>query len=377
MTTKILGLVVLSLLGGAVANAQTYKAIELTPLPGGDSTVGTAINNKGQVTGFGTDLLDGLGQETSAAIWNGTTPTLIAHSGGVLDPIGNAINNSGIVVGSLGKGGPIVWTPTSGVTSLPGDTFDGSANGINRKGQIVGYTDPIEPFQAVATLWSSPTATSATLLPSLPGQFASFALAINNSGTIAGYTSFGGNSTIATLWSGTSVIDLGTLGGANSLADAINSSGHIVGSADTAAGNQLATEWFNGTTTNLGTLGGAGSGAAGINKSGAVVGWADTASGAQDAALFVNGQVIDLNTYLSPAVAATVTLTDATGINNKGWIVVNGTNDQTGLGETFVLKPTKDRKPTMAPEMDPTSAASALALLLGSVMVLRGRKSHA
>jgi hypothetical protein len=148
MAAKILGLVVLSLLGGAVANAQSYKAVELNPLPGGDSTIGTSINNKGQVAGFGTDLLDGLGRETSAAIWNGTTPTLIAHSGGVLDPIGNAINNSGIVVGSLGKGGPIVWTPTSGVTSLLKPTKD-------RKPTMAPEMDPTSAASALALLLGS------------------------------------------------------------------------------------------------------------------------------------------------------------------------------------------------------------------------------
>ena len=98
---------------------------------------------------------------------------------------------------------------------------------------------------------------------------------------------------------------------------------------------------------------------------------AHTASGAQDAALFVDGKVINLNTFLSPSLAATVTLTDATGINNKGWIVVNGINDQTGLSETFVLKPVK------APEIDPASAASGLTLLMGGLLVLRGRSARA
>jgi probable HAF family extracellular repeat protein len=275
------------------------------------------------------------------------------------------------VVGSYGKPGPFVWTSISGPTSLPGDTEFGSANGINRSGQIVGFTDPIEPFNAVATLWSSPTATSVTILPALGGQADSYALAINNSGKIAGYTSLNNNTTQATLWTSTTVTDLGTLGGANSLANAINASGHIVGWADTAAGNERATEWFGATVTNLGTLGGADSFADGINKSAEVVGWADTASGAQDAALFVDGKVINLNTFLSPSLAATVTLTDAAGINNKGWIVVNGINDQTGLSETFVLKPVK------APEIDPASAASGLTLLMGGLLVLRGRRARA
>ena len=42
---------------------------------------------------------------------------------------------------------------------------------------------------------------------------------------------------------------------------------------------------------------------------------------------------------LSPALAATVTLTDAEGINDKCEIVVNGTNNTTGDGVSFVLSP--------------------------------------
>jgi hypothetical protein len=76
MTAKILGLVALSPLSGAIANAQTFTATELSPLPGGTYTYGAAINNAGQVVGYGNDFLSSIGAlQESAVIWNGTTPT--------------------------------------------------------------------------------------------------------------------------------------------------------------------------------------------------------------------------------------------------------------------------------------------------------------
>ncbi len=65
------------------------------------------------------------------------------------------------------------------------------------------------------------------------------------------------------------IVDLGTLGGSGSSAMAINNSGQIAGSAGTASGSS-AFLWQNGHMTSLGTLGGT---ACAINDSGQIVGW--------------------------------------------------------------------------------------------------------
>ena len=63
-----------------------------------------------------------------------------------------------------------------------------------------------------------------------------------------------------------------TLGGSGSYALGINDSGTVVGGALTLAANANALSYSNGTTTDLGTLGGTVSRAYGINDSGQVVG---------------------------------------------------------------------------------------------------------
>ena len=89
----------------------------------------------------------------------------------------------------------------------------------------------------------------------------------------------------------------------------------------------------------LGTLGGTNSHASAINISGEIVGAADTPSGVQHAALFIGGKVIDLNSALSPSSALYITLTDATGINDSGWIAAYGVDSRTGQLVAFLLTP--------------------------------------
>jgi probable HAF family extracellular repeat protein len=71
------------------------------------------------------------------------------------------------------------------------------------------------------------------------------------------------------------VIDLGTLGGANSTANSINPSGEVCGIAQTGDGAGHAFFYTNATMYDLGTLGGAGSAAISSSPEGAA-GAADT-----------------------------------------------------------------------------------------------------
>jgi probable HAF family extracellular repeat protein len=93
--------------------------------------------------------------------------------------------------------------------------------------------------------------------------------------------------------------DLGTLGGAGSIARSINAAGVAVGESQLASGVVRAARYQDGAASDLGTLAGtptAKSAAFAINASGAIVGRSDTASGRSHAALWVNGSVIDLGT---------------------------------------------------------------------------------
>jgi hypothetical protein len=100
---------------------------------------GTAINNTGQVAGYGWNGSIGTNE---AVIWNGTTPT---------------------VLGDLAEG-----LGTSGSAAL----------GINNNGQVEGLSHPPSNVNT-ATIWKGTTATALGTLPNYPN---SMALGINDAG---------------------------------------------------------------------------------------------------------------------------------------------------------------------------------------------------
>src|SRR5438094_286512 len=103
------------------------------------------------------------------------------------------------------------------------------------------------------------------------------------------------------------MIDLGTLGGMNSLAEAVNDRGQVVGWSDTPADTGVvvaccsvsrAFSWTQaGGVLDLGTLGGSSSTALAVNASGQVVGYADAVGNAASHAFSwtLTGGMIDLS----------------------------------------------------------------------------------
>src|ERR1700746_264473 len=118
---------------------------------------------------------------------------------------------------------------------------------------------------------------------------------INNRGWMTGWSNLAGDAVEhAALWLDGQVVDLGTLGGLNSIIEfpVINESGLIVGGAETGepdpygenfclvnnpTGLCRAFLWHNGAMTALPTLGGPDSYATGINASGEIIGWSELA----------------------------------------------------------------------------------------------------
>lgn len=142
---------------------------------------------------------------------------------------------------------------------------------------------------------------------------------INNRGDIVGSSSINGQSH-AFLWTASGGMrDLGTLGGANSLATAINDSGTVVGWAQNAAGVTRAFLWTErGGMVDLGTLGGAASEAWGINNSGQVAGVAQIATGQNRGFRWSSsGGMVNLGTMGGPS-------SRANGINDAGVVSCNG-----------------------------------------------------
>ena len=99
-----------------------------------------------------------------------------------------------------------------------------------------------------------------------------------------------------------------------------------------------ATLWDGSVLTDLGTLGGAISSAFAINDVGATVGFSRTSDNSVHATLWDGDGITDLNTYLDDeSMNAGWILEYAYGINDNGWIVGNAQNSITGQTHGFLL----------------------------------------
>lgn len=160
----------------------------LGPLPG---VVGFSaawdINNSGMV----------VGNVHSHAVrwWNGTVLDLGSLGGSPYAvAIARAINQRGVIVGdsttTMGPGHAFIWSEEFGMRDLGaalGPDISSVAMAINDAGDVVGtYWHWPYSTGSRAVLWRATG--EITDLAMLPGEFESSATAINNSGTIVGYT---------------------------------------------------------------------------------------------------------------------------------------------------------------------------------------------
>ena len=209
------------------------------------------------------------------------------------------------------------------------------AEAINDAGNAVGSI-----FSATApnhaTVWNGTTLTE---LGTLGGQ-TSVARSVNNSGRAAGDSYLSDNTTNhATVWNGTTPTDLGTLGGRNSTGNDINNGGTVAGySYLTGDTKYHATVWNGATATDLGTLGGNLSEAYAINDTGIVAGWSETSPNFIHATTWNGTVATDLNTFLDAStVNAGWVLERAFDINAHGWIVGDAHNTITNANHAFLL----------------------------------------
>ena len=133
-----------------------------------------------------------------------------------------------------------------------------------------------------------------------PANEGIFAMGVNALGQAAGsyyLTDHEANVTHgrAFWYNGTSVVDIGTLGGPNSVAYAINDRGVVVGGSDFSFQQpSQAFRWSGGTMEPLGSLGGSFGVAYAVNNNGWIVGVAADANDQNRPFLFSDGQMIDL-----------------------------------------------------------------------------------
>ncbi len=367
-------------------NCEKYAICDLGPIA--PAMGHQVINASGQVVGT-----SGVAFSLTAGHAFRTQPHQAINPTSDLGTLGNlnagstsdgfSINDAGQVVGtsSILPASPVVEqafrTKPNGVlqqgpglgvlnTTTLGNCVDSNGMGINASGQVVGTADFLNPATPTVTVPGITRAfcttangdlTTATDLGSLGGPN-SYALCINASGKIAGYSAtapgLGGNGNRHAFRTGANSAnpadphpaisladDLGLFpnGGSESFALAINGAGQVAGSASTSTtGSSTTLQHAFRTTahgkvsdpnTNLGTLtGDTFSEADAINSAGQVVGTSgiiDTTSGnlnGNQRAIFVdvgtNPQMIDLNTRI-PANSGWV-LREAHGINNAGQI---------------------------------------------------------
>jgi probable HAF family extracellular repeat protein len=289
----------------------------------------TGVSDHGHVVGTKTVVLPNGWTAGHAYLWtplrpNGTEGGLadLGTLGG-LQSTAFGVNSAGAVVGSSEYDPGFVHTHAflwqgGAMTDL--GTFGGPssvAQDVNDAGVAVGWAET-EGGDRHAFAYQGGVMTD---LGTLPGRPSSAAVAVNESGQVAG------TSGTAFVWDAVSGLrDLGSLPGYPvSSAAGINDSGQVVGTAYTGTydANGVAVSqafvWQDGVMTSLGTLPGYSfTVAAGINDAGVVVGWAVSSSGYRTAFRWQDGVMTALQD--SPAPGGRY-LTQATAVNDYGQVV--------------------------------------------------------
>jgi probable HAF family extracellular repeat protein len=375
----VLTLAIVLAFGAAPARADSPPAYDITELPlGGSASAGSSINNRGWVAGYSTLP----GSITHATLWRNGTPTDLDTLGGpnsaVLWPVKN---NNGIItgvaetadidprdeawscsaffgvdtehacVGFVWDGGAMRALPTFGGTN-------GFATGTNNRGQVVGWAevadaDPtcnqIDQFLGFhAAMWDTRHGDRIRQLPPLPGDSASAATAINDSGQVVGISgdcanAVGGFSARhAVLWQNGSLTDIGNLGGvAWNTPMAINNDGMVVGFANSPQAVGDAFDYRPFVWTSSGGFralpvhpGDVRSQALGVNDDGLVVGLSRGPAGFR-AVIWRDGVVSDLNDLADGYEGHLIFAND---VNDAGVITGQATN-AAGEAVAFVATP--------------------------------------
>ena len=312
---------------GQAAPLYTLRTILPEGYPNG--LVLTGINNQGVVLGnewreethASTGFVDRGGKRT----W---LDTLMFASG---------INDSGTIGGTAGDiitAGYVV--DGAGAVMLPPMQPQGSVSvaALNGRGHAVGSVDAVQQpgvsnggggaggsygeslYDSHAYIYRDGAVTD---LGTLAGHRYSAAAAVNDNGLVAGHSRERAGEGIrrAFLHDGTGMLDLGTLGGAESWAAGINDSGAVVGVSSMADGGVHAFLYAGGAMVDLDPDGG-NSEAFDINNAGQVVG-----RGKGGGFLYANGVMTDLDTLIAPGEWH---IASAVGINDQGQIVGQACN---------------------------------------------------
>jgi len=339
--------------GSATAQSPPrYTVTDLGSL-GGEESVSSGLNNKGQIVGGADTAARGKGPEfiTYVFLWEKGKIRRLAGLNGSHAYV-TALNDAGQMAGA--------YSPDPLKASFQAARFyDGQikmlggfssnvrgfslsqAEAINDKGQIVGVSNNQAFFWDKGHL---------RRLAPPPGFRAADARAVNNRGEAAGKGEKlieGATRTHALLWSSSGAArDLGVLPGyTDSIARGMNDQGQIVGWVSALQGtpghkisfHTQAFLWQGGKLRGLGSIHRIpDSKAAAINAHGQVVGNAYQQID-EAALLWENGHVYELNTLVPKG--SGWKMQNAVDINAQGWIIGNGIHN--GIRRAFLLRPIK------------------------------------
>jgi probable HAF family extracellular repeat protein len=238
----------------------------MTQLPtlGGPNGIANWINNRGEAVGWAEtinkDPTPGCGVlQFQPVLWGTTSTRTLPVFPGDSDGFAYSINDLGQVVGASGPctafnanlgvymapKHAMLWEGGAAINlgNLGGDGLGGGnhACAINNNGQVVGHSDLTGDTTFHTFLWTWETGMKD--LGTLPGDFASTAISLNDPGVIVG-ASFDSNfNPRAFVWNNGSMIDLNGALTSNPqkiyllLASSINARGEIVGLGVTSDGN--------------------------------------------------------------------------------------------------------------------------------------------
>jgi probable HAF family extracellular repeat protein len=352
------------------AQPSRYEVVDLGTL-GGTFGWANGIDNGGSVAGFSTLPLD---QNVHAFIWQKGVMTDLGTLGGPnsipsFSPfsergeIGGAAETStpdpngedACFFGTQLTCRPVVWHDGT-ITELPTlGGNNGAANQVNNRGQVAGTAENTVPLPpclqnqglALPVIWEN---AAVLQLPLFPGDQAGVALAINDEGRAAGFSTSCTDGH-ALIWQDGTATDLGSLGGTFSGAAAINNQDQVVGNSNLSGDTTFhAFLWQNGVMTDLGTLPGHSSSAAfGINSKGQIVG--QSCSDVECRAfLWQDGVMTDLNDLIPPD--SSLFFFEPVSINSRGQIAGAALDMNTLETRAFLATPSEQEG------ADTTSAAS-------------------
>lgn len=324
MRIHTLALALLLPLGGCTG----ATIIELGAM-GGVRSSAEDINDAGLVVGW----IDTEERLARAVMWRGGSITELALPAPAFSAqMALAVNGDEQVVGRMGapESGAHGFLWHRGTAADLGMGRENShATDINQSGDVVGWMAVGPVSQAL--MWVRGTRRE---LRTVAGS-RSMAYAVGQYRQAVGRSTVAEGPTApwhAVLWANDLVVDLGTLGGRNSVAHDLTVARRleagfettwVVGESETATGHEHAFVWNRGTMRDLGVLpGDVTSKAYSINSARVVVGFSSSHEGRRRACMWVGDTIVDLNTLLPRD--SGWRLETATAINNRGQIVGTG-----------------------------------------------------